>query len=97
MEIEYKVIQSTTPHFAKTSQLLKVLQEESAAGWQLVEKFDNYKLRLCRDIKHRADDSGRTLDPYRTHVGPSNIITYSVAGIGTLALVLLIFRLVGAI
>lgn len=96
MEQEYKVVQSTTPWFAKQDNLAKVLAEEAQAGWQLVEKFDNYKIRLSRDIKHRAEDAGRSIDPYRCQVGVSNVVTYGSATLVTLAVVYLIFRVVGA-
>lgn len=97
MDQEYKIVQSTTPMFAKNDFLQKVLKEESEAGWDLVEKFDNYKIRLQREISHRQNDSGRTIDPYRTQVGISNAITYGAAALGTLAVVYLIFRFTGTL
>ncbi|HDZ09349.1 hypothetical protein [Pseudohongiella sp.] len=95
MELEYKIVQSTTPHFAKSGNLKAVLDEEAQSGWQLVEKFDNYKIRLQRDISHRTGDATRTVDAYRTQVGLSNFVTYGTATFVTLAVVLVIFRLVG--
>lgn len=95
MELEYKVVQSTTPHFAKTGNLKAVLDEEAQSGWQLVEKFDNYKIRLQRDISHRTGDATRDVDAYRTQVGLSNFVTYGAASLLTLAVVITIFRLVG--
>lgn len=95
MELEYKIVQSTTPHFATRGNLLKVLQEESQAGWELVEKFDNYRIRLQRSIEHRAGDEGRSIDPYRCQVGVSNVVTYGAATVITLVVVYLIFRVVG--
>lgn len=97
MNTEYKIVQSTTPHFANPQHLARVLAEEAQAGWQLVEKFDNFKIRLQREISHREQDSGRSIDPYRCHVGPSNWITYSAAALATAAVVLVILRGVGAI
>lgn len=95
METEYKIIQSTTPHFAKAENLNRVLAEEAQAGWALVEKFDNYKLRLHRNVSHRSSDNGRSIDPYRVQVGPSNFVTYGAAALVTLVVVYVIFRLVG--
>jgi len=95
MELEYKIVQSTTPHFAKPANLKAILDEEAQAGWQLVEKFDNYKIRLQRDISHRTGDTARSFDAYRTQVGLSNFITYGSATVLTLAVVYAIFRLVG--
>ncbi|MEX2335258.1 MAG: hypothetical protein WD600_13430 [Pseudohongiella sp.] len=97
MELEYKIVQSTTPHFAKAANLKAVLDEEAQSGWQLVEKFDNYKIRLQRDISHRTGDSSHSVDAYRTQVGLSNWVTYSAAAVITTAVVLMILRGVGAI
>jgi len=95
MELEYKIVQSTTPHFANPENLARVLKEEAESGWTLIEKLDNYKIRLQRDISHRANDANRSLDPYRVQVGPSVLLTYGVAAALTLLAVLAIFKLVG--
>ncbi|MDO8907118.1 MAG: hypothetical protein Q7W55_01320 [Pseudohongiella sp.] len=97
MEMEYKIIQSTTPHFAKQDNLNSVLAEEAQAGWVLVEKFDNYKIRLQRDITHRTGDKDRRIDPYRVQVGVSNFLTYGAATLLTLLVVYFIFRIVGTV
>lgn len=96
MELEFKIIQSTTPYFADTAKLKKILEEEAESGWELVEKLDNYKIRVQRQISHRADDDQRNSDPYRTQVGPSNALTYGAAALVTIAVVILVFKLVGA-
>ena len=96
MELEFKIIQSTTPYFSETAKLKKVLEEEAESGWELVEKLDNYKIRVQRQISHRSDDGTRSRDPYRTQVGPSNAITYGATAFVTIAVVLLVFKLVGA-
>jgi len=97
MEMEYKIIQSTTPHFANPQNLARVLGEEAQAGWALIEKFDNFKIRLQRDIKHRSDDHNRSVDPYRCQVGPSNLLSYGIAATLTILAVYVIFVVVGAI
>ena len=97
MELEYKVVQSTTPLFAKIQNIEEVMSEESKAGWRLVEKLDNYKMRLQRDISHRANDKGLSFDPYRTQVGVNNALIYGITTIVTLGVVYAIFILVGAI
>lgn len=97
MELEYKIVQSTTPHFANTQNLARVLSEEAQAGWSLIEKLDNYKIRLQRDISHRQSDGNRSLDPYRVQVGPSILVTYGAAAVLTLAVVFAVFRIFGAI
>lgn len=96
MELEFKIIQSTTPYFADTHKLKQVLEEEAESGWELVEKLDNYKIRVQRQISHRSDDANRNRDPYRSQVGPSHLITYGTAAVLTIAAVLVVFKLVGA-
>jgi hypothetical protein len=67
---EFKILRSNTAAFKKTDVLRKVCEEEAQAGWVLLEKFDNSRLRFKRPLSARANDS--TLigyDPYRTHYG----------------------------
>ena len=66
MDTEYKIVQSNTPMFASRERLRDIMAEEARAGWDLVEKLDNYKLRFQRDISHRAHDAQLDFDPYRT-------------------------------
>jgi hypothetical protein len=97
MDLEFKVLHSTTPMFANAKKIEEVMAEEAKAGWQLLEKLDNYKLRLQRDISHRSQDKDLGFDAYRSQVGVPNIITYGIAAIATLAVVYLIFAMVGAV
>lgn len=97
MELEYKVVQASTPYFAKSENIASVMADEEKAGWRLLEKCDNYKLRLQRDISHRANDKSLSIDPYRTQVGISNAIVYGVTTVITLGIVYVIFVMVGAI
>src|SRR5690348_4857885 len=69
--VEYKIIRSATSAFKKSAFFQQVLEEEAAAGWELVEKLDNARLRLRRSIQWRKKDNGLTQDAYRTHVGLS--------------------------
>lgn len=95
MAIEYKVVQSNTPMFANTAKLKEVAAEEARAGWELVEKLDNYKLRFQRDISHRANDDKLDGDPYRSQVGVSSVVTYTVTAIVTIAIVAAILGTAG--
>ncbi|MEX1198302.1 MAG: DUF4177 domain-containing protein [Pseudohongiellaceae bacterium] len=97
MDLEYKIVQSTTPLFAKREKLEAILSEEAKAGWRLSEKFDNYKLRLQRETSHRDRDDELDFDAYRTQVGVSNFVTYTVATVVTLGVVYGIFVAVGAV
>lgn len=93
MDIEYKVVQSQTPMFTDTAKMHEILAEEAKAGWQLLEKEDNYKLRLQRNISHRANDAGLGFDAYRTSVGVSSMVTYGVTALITVAVVSIILYL----
>jgi len=90
-EWEFKILRSTTGAFRNTHRLNQVLEEERQAGWELIEKFDNKRIRLKRPASARNQDDSRSIDPYRTYVGPSEnqlgcIILAVVLGvIGTIA------------
>src|SRR5262245_32180711 len=66
---EFKILRSVTGAFRSPARLTEVLGEEARAGWTLVEKFDNGRIRLKRPPSARSADSGLPFDPYRTSVG----------------------------
>jgi hypothetical protein len=68
---EFKILRSATGTFKKPEALRRVLAEEARAGWTLVEKFDNGRVRLKRPADAKRGDSGLGFDPYRTCVGMS--------------------------
>jgi hypothetical protein len=69
---EFKILRSHTNVFGKPESFKKYLEEEGRAGWILVEKFDNNRLRLKRPASARRADSSLDFDPYRTRVGLSD-------------------------
>ena len=86
---EYKIITSNTPMFSSTDNLKTILDQ---AGWDLVEKLDNYKIRLCRDKSARDSDDSCQIDPYRTTVGMNNFIYMGGAAVITLIVIYLIIK-----
>ena len=91
---EFKFLRSATGAFKHADFLRQALAEEARAGWTLVEKFDNSRIRLKRPATARAGDAGLGFDPYRTHIGISEnrlglLIAASVMG-GMLIVVLII-------
>jgi hypothetical protein len=68
---EFKILRSATSAFRRPEFLRQVLDEEQGAGWTLVEKFDNSRIRLKRSASARNDRSSTTFDPYRSYVGIS--------------------------
>lgn len=66
---EFKIIRSATGKFKDYKTVQKVCQEEAQAGWELVEKFDNGRMRFKRRIEMRSKDQFLQFDAYRTTVG----------------------------
>lgn len=93
MEHEFKIVQSQTPIFSDTAKMHEILAEEAAAGWQLLEKQDNYRIKLQRNISHRANDGNLKIDPYRSSVGVSSVVTYTATALFTILVVSVILYL----
>ncbi len=55
--------------FRKPEVLRQALEEEGRAGWTLVEKFDDARLRFKRPASTKQNDSNLTIDPYRSVYG----------------------------
>ena len=67
--VEYKIIRSATGAFKDPAKFRAALNEETLAGWELVEKLDNSRARLRRSTECRKGDARLGQDPYRTQVG----------------------------
>jgi hypothetical protein len=96
---EFKILRSASGDFRKPERLAEILEQEGKAGWVLVEKFDNRRIRLKRRTEARKDDRSLGFDPYRTYVGASEgavvaIIVGVTLAIG-LGIVLTLMMLVG--
>ena len=94
---EFKILRSVRSAFRDTEKLKQVLAEESRAGWILVEKFDNGRIRLKRPAIAREMDGKLDFDPYRTSLGPSETqfaLVIVAALLGVFATVLAIIFLV---
>ncbi len=70
-EWEFKIVRSAFESFRDPHKLKQMLKEEAEAGWVLVEKFDNGRVRLKRPASARKQDHllPRDVDPYRTNYG----------------------------
>jgi hypothetical protein len=99
---EFKILRSNMNAFRKPENLKKYLEEEGRAGWILVEKFDDNRLRLKRSASARRRDAALNFDPYRTQVGLSDAgMVFMILGIvfgviigviGLVALLVLAFK-----
>lgn len=68
---EFKFVRSGTGAFRNPAVQARVEAEEALAGWTLLEKFDNERLRFKRPVSARRKDEmlPRGVDPYRTTYG----------------------------
>ena len=70
---EFKIVRSSTGAFRNSTTLQSLIKEESQAGWTMLEKFDDSRVRFRRPVSACAKDatlSGK-IDPYRTAYGVS--------------------------
>ena len=80
---EFKIVRSTYPAFRKPGIFQALLEEESLAGWELVEKLDDRRVRFKRRRETRRRDATLPpgLDPYRTQFGTNTNTIGIVVGI----------------
>jgi hypothetical protein len=85
---EFKILRCSTSAFRDPARMKDALDQEARAGWELLEKFDNQRLRLKRPASAKAKDNGLDFDPYRTTYGISDaklaaiILTSVFGGLG---------------
>jgi len=70
---EFKILRSMTGAFRNPETLRRILDDEARAGWVLVEKFDNGRIRLKRPASAKKANADFGFDPYRTYVGTSEL------------------------
>jgi hypothetical protein len=70
---EFKILRSATRAFKNPERLREALEQESRAGWSLVEKFDNGRIRLRRPAAAKSKDATLGFDPYRSAYGTGEL------------------------
>jgi hypothetical protein len=86
---EFKILRAQRDLFREPATLQKACDEEAIAGWILLEKLDDRRLRFKRPIAMREVVEPETLgfDPYRSYYGSStHWARWAIGGIGLLAL-----------
>ncbi len=70
-DYEFKIVRSGSAAFRKPETLQELVEEESRAGWVMLEKFDDSRVRFKRPRSARARDAflPEGVDPYRTQYG----------------------------
>ncbi len=68
---EFKIVRSDSAVFRNPETLKELVEEESQAGWVMLEKFDDNRVRFKRPRNARAKDAflPEGVDPYRTRYG----------------------------
>jgi hypothetical protein len=84
---EFKIVRANTAAFRNSETMQQVCAEEARSGWELVEKFDDSRLRFKRAAAARNMPSPAGIDPYRTTYGISQaflaaIIVASIVAAG---------------
>ncbi len=70
---EHKIVRSESGAFRNPDVLAALVEEEAMAGWEMLEKFDNRRIRFRRPVEARKKDPmlPNGVDPYRTNYGGS--------------------------
>ena len=70
-DYEFKIVRSGSGAFRNPDTLKELVEEESRAGWVMLEKFDDGRVRFKRPRSARARDAflPEGVDPYRTQYG----------------------------
>ncbi len=70
---EFKIVRASGYTFSKSEILQKLLEEEARAGWIMLEKFDDSRVRFKRPRTARDQDANLPagIDPYRTYYDTS--------------------------
>jgi hypothetical protein len=73
-EWEYKIVRAYSDLFRNPTNFIQLCEEEAQAGWILLEKLDDRRVRFKRSVAMRSqiDVTQLAFDPYRCYYGPSN-------------------------
>jgi hypothetical protein len=71
---EFKILRTNSGGFRSRKVLNNVCAEEAQAGWILLEKLDDHRLRFRRPISARDRDQQCKIDAYRSHYGLSEMV-----------------------
>jgi hypothetical protein len=85
---EFKIVRANTRKFKDAESVRRLCEEEAQAGWEMIEKFDDYRIRFKRRVDKRSNDTYLNVDPYRTNIGPTegHIAAIAVGAIVLIAL-----------
>ena len=94
----FKIVRSSFGKFRSQKAVQKVCEEEARAGWQMLEKFDDSRIRFKRRVEKRSMDPHIEADAYRTSADAVTssrlqiVIGILLLGAGLLGLALVFYR-----
>jgi hypothetical protein len=96
---EFKIVRANQGAFRNQANLTKLVDEEKQAGWVLLEKFDDSRIRFKRQRSMQAHDlqlRSQGIDPYRTQYGTFlnrnlTMVIAAIAGLLVLGVAIWIF------
>lgn len=90
-QYEFKIVRASTRRFQRPEIFQRLLQEESQAGWELLEKLDDQRVRFKRSKDMRRKDATLPpgIDPYRTQFGGDLERRALIVGVGAAVALLL--------
>ena len=100
---EFKIVRSGSGAFRKPEVVKRLLEEEARAGWVMLEKFDNSRIRFKRPRSARNRDAllPPDVDPYRTRYGAPSaqyaVLVTMLLGLVALGLGVVAFLMAGDI
>ena len=69
---EFKIVRSGIGKFKKPEAVRALCAQEAKAGWEMLEKFDNSRIRFKRRVEKRSQDQYLEGDAYRTSADSFN-------------------------
>jgi hypothetical protein len=78
---EFKIVRAITRKFKDYKAVQQLCDQEAKAGWEMVEKFDDARIRFKRRVEKRSSDRHLDFDPYRTRVGITEAAIGWIVGI----------------
>lgn len=88
---EFKIVRASSRRFHRPEVFQQLLQEEALAGWEMLEKLDDQRVRFKRNKDMRRKDATLPpgVDPYRTQFGGDLERRSLVVGLGVMMALLL--------
>jgi len=90
---EFKIVRGNSETFRKHAVLTRLVIEEKQAGWVLLEKLDNSRIRFKRLRAMQSHDEqllSQGIDPYRTQYGGFPMTYQMIAMVGLVFLIMMV-------